>query len=107
MHSYPKVYNLGHPAISELFSDPVVVQEKVDGSQFSFGIIDGELKCRSKGAEIFLDNPEKMFEKAVEAIKELSLMDGWTYRGEFLRGPSHNTLKYNRTPRHNIILFDT
>ena len=30
--SYPKVWNLGHPHIENLFDGPVVVQEKVDGS---------------------------------------------------------------------------
>ncbi len=37
-HSYPKIYGLGHKAITELLSDNVMVEEKIDGSQFSFGI---------------------------------------------------------------------
>ena len=41
--SYPKVYNLGHKAITDLLLDPIIVEEKVDGSQFSFGMIDGQL----------------------------------------------------------------
>lgn len=45
--SYPKVYNLGHSAIKDLFHDEVVIQEKLDGSQFSFGIVDGEFRRRS------------------------------------------------------------
>lgn len=27
--SYPKVYNLGHSAIRDIFSDPVLVEEKL------------------------------------------------------------------------------
>ena len=107
-HSYPKVWALGHNAIQELLFDSVLVEEKVDGSQFSFGVFNGELKARSKGQELIIDAPEKMFEKAVETIKELQpcLKDGWTYRGEFLQKPKHNALAYDRVPDRNIILFD-
>lgn len=63
-HSYPKIYNLGHAALAELLLDPVTVEEKVDGSQFSFGVIHGVLRCRSKGQELIVAAPEKMFERA-------------------------------------------
>ena len=108
MESYPKVYNIGHPAIDQLFSDPVVVEEKVDGSQFSFGVYGGELKCRSKSKLQELVAPDKMFNAAVETIKELAplLTDGYTYRGEYLSKPKHNALAYNRIPDKHIILFD-
>ena len=108
IHSYPKVYNMGHAAIAALFDDPVVVQEKVDGSQFSFGVLDGELRCRSKGAELVLDAPEKMFARAVETALQLApdLKPGWVYRAEYLQGPSHNTLRYERVPARHLILFD-
>ncbi len=107
-HSYPKIYALGHSAIKELFSDPVTVQEKVDGSQFSFGMIDGVLHCRSKGVEQQLDAPDKLFSAAIETVKELApeLTPGWTYRGEYLSKPKHNALAYERIPRKHIILFD-
>lgn len=105
-HSYPKVFALGHRAIADLFLDDVLVEEKIDGSQFSFGRFGGELKCRSKGAQINADFPEKMFLKGVETARSLDLHDGWTYRGEFLGSPKHNTLAYDRVPVGNVILFD-
>ena len=107
-HSYPKVYALGHRAISEIFDGDDVVQEKIDGSQFSFGIFDGQIKVRSRGKQIEPEAPDKMFTLAVESVKERAhlLQDGWTYRGEYLNRPKHNTLKYNRTPKGYIILFD-
>jgi hypothetical protein len=107
-HSYPKVWAIGHAAVSELFYDDVVVQEKVDGSQFSFGIFKGELKCRSKGQELNIDAPEKMFEKAVDYVKSIqqSLIDGYTYRCEYLQKPKHNVLAYDRVPKNNLVLFD-
>jgi len=33
--SYPSIYNLGHRYLGDLLDGPVVVEEKVDGSQFS------------------------------------------------------------------------
>lgn len=91
-HSYPSIFALGHKAVTELFLDSVVVQEKIDGSQFSMGRFDGELRCRSKGAQLVVDAPEKMFALAVETAASLDLRDGWTYRCEYLQKPKHNTL---------------
>jgi hypothetical protein len=105
-HSYPKVYNLGHKYLEELFLDPVICEEKVDGSQFSFGRFDGELKCRSKGAQLNVIAPEKMFLKAVEMARILDLHEGWTYRAEYLTKPKHNSLAYDRTPSCGLIIFD-
>lgn len=98
--SYPSIFALGHRAIAELTNFPVHVQEKVDGSQFSFGVFDGEIRVRSKGAEMYPEAPEKMFQKAVDTVKALQdiLIDGFTYRGEYLAKPRHNTLAYDRTP---------
>ncbi|MFQ5687456.1 MAG: RNA ligase family protein [Candidatus Scalindua sp.] len=107
--AYPKIYTLGHPYIRDLFEDEVVITEKIDGSQFSFGVFNGILHCRSKGQELDLDNPNGMFEDAVLVVKKYlkhKLRDGWTYRGEYLRKPKHNTLAYDRIPKNHIILFD-
>lgn len=110
LHSYPKVRNLGHRAIKDLFDGPVVIQEKVDGSQFSFGIVEGELQCRSKGAQIHLPTTDKWFKGACETAQRLFYEDRltpeWVYRGEALYGPKHNALTYERAPVGNIIIFD-
>lgn len=109
-HSYPKIYNLGHSAISDLLDSEVLVEEKVDGSQFSFGRSDKDnvLLCRSKGQQIIVEAPEKMFNKAVEQVKKRfdQLHPGWTYRAEYLQKPKHNALAYDRTPEDNLIIFD-
>lgn len=119
--SYPSIYNLGHRAVRDLLNYPHVVEEKVDGSQFSFGLFPPapfdllnpdsstlELRVRSKGAVMSPEAPEKMFSKAVASVKErLHLLHpSWTYRGEYLAKPKHNTLAYDRTPNGHIILFD-
>lgn len=110
-HSYPKIFALGHRALAELLLDPVIVEEKVDGSQFSFGKFqqeDGtiEFKARSKGAILNIYAPEQMFKKAVEVAQALDLKIGWTYRAEYLAKKKHNTLCYDRIPKDNIIIFD-
>ena len=108
MRSYSSIYALGHRETQAIFDDPVVVEEKIDGSQFSFGIIDGEIQCRSKGAQIILDAPPKMFNEAVATVKELApdLRPDVVYRGEYLQKPKHNALSYSRVPAKHIILFD-
>ena len=105
-HSYPSIYALGHAAVAELLLDPVVAEEKIDGSQYSFGRFSGALKVRSKGKQMIVESPEKIFRKAVEYVATLDLRDGWTYRGEVLDKPKHNALAYDRVPKGNVILFD-
>jgi hypothetical protein len=109
LHSYPNVYQLGHKLVSNVLNGHVLVEEKVDGSQISFGIDNlGDLRIRSKNKEIDIEHPDDMFRLAVEWIvkNRSNLQAGWTYRGEYLQKPKHNTLAYSRVPRNNIILFD-
>ena len=99
---------MGHPAIGALLDGPVVVEEKVDGSQFSFGLFGDELKLRSRGRVFSVHDADNLFHAAVATVLELRdrLHEGWTYRGEYLRTPRHNTLAYGRVPAKHIILFD-
>lgn len=114
LSSYPSIYAVGHRYLAELFNGPAVIEEKIDGSQFSFGVepmIGGtKLILRSKGQEIFPAVPERMFEKAVATALWLYnqefLKVGWTYRCEYLQKPKHNTLEYARVPAKHLILFD-
>jgi hypothetical protein len=110
LRSYPKVWNIGHPYVRELFEGEVYVQEKVDGSQFSFGVLDGVLYCRSKGRQIHLPTDDKLFFQATETAQALAragkLEEGWIYRGEVLHQPKHNALEYGRIPVGCIMLFD-
>jgi len=107
-HGYPKVYNLGHPQIADLFTREVVIQEKIDGSQFSFGKHDGKLRVRSRGREFIPEAADDMFRCAVDNVVKVfdNLPEGATYRGEYLRRPKHNCLAYDRVPANNIAIFD-
>lgn len=119
--SYPKIYALGHKALEGLTmtEDGVEVEEKIDGSQFSFGVFGGELRMRSRSVQLHELEDENGeggktdyngFGLAVATVKRLhaegKLVNGWTYRGEFLSKPKHNALAYERAPGGNIILFD-
>lgn len=108
LHSYPSIFNFGHKIIKNIFDTEVLIEEKVDGSQFSFGKRDGVLFMRSKGAILYEPVSDKLFKGAAEyviSIKE-QLNEGWTYRGEVLCRPRHNALEYERTPKNNVIIFD-
>ena len=122
--SYSSIFNMGHRAVADLLNHPVLVEEKVDGSQFSFGVfwenhvsegwpggVDELTLCiRSKGAPIYVEAPPELFRGAVDTVKGLhaegKLRVGWTYRGEALQKPKHNALTYDRIPNGHIILFD-
>jgi hypothetical protein len=107
IRDYGKVWNLGHPEVKDLFSGEVTVEEKVDGSQFSFMLQGAALHFRSRSVPVYTGE-SGMFAKAVSAVYDRAhlLKDGWIYRGEYLQKPKHNVLAYDRVPRGNIILFD-
>ena len=113
-HTYPSIYAIGHVALvrAGFLEGDVLVEEKIDGSQFSFGAFDvgGELtlRCRSKGAELQVLAPDKMFSLAVEEARTrfAHLRPGWTYRAEYLLKPKHNSLAYDRVPAGHLMLFD-
>jgi hypothetical protein len=107
--SYPSIYNLGHAALDELLKSEVIIEEKIDGSQFSFGKDEyGELHCRSKGQTINIDAPEALFETAVEWCRSNAhrFPAGAVFRCEYLAKPKHNVLVYERVPVNNLIVFD-
>lgn len=109
--SYPKIYNLGHAAIRNLFNGPVIVQEKYDGSQISWAWFDGELHVRSKGKMQYepgmvLDDVDKGFVGAVEHLLTRGSRDNIIYRGEWFKGPRQNTLTYDDRPLNGIVLYD-
>lgn len=111
---YGKIYNLGHRDIQGLLdAGPVVVQEKYDGSQFSFQWDDqGRLLCRSKGKVQFqpgmaLEEVDGLFRKAVEHLLEQKPHDSeYVFRAECINKPKHNSLTYDRVPDGFLVLFD-
>jgi hypothetical protein len=108
INSYPQVYNLGHRAIINLFDGEVVVQEKVDGSQFSFYKDDnGIVHCRSKNQQIHEGSPA-MFQEMWHWLQDNAdkIVLNWVYRCEYMSKPKHNVLAYDRIPLNHLYLFD-
>lgn len=108
LNSYPSVFTLGHKMIADVLNRPVVIQEKVDGSQFSFAFTGTEPIARSKNVPIYIGQSDNNFGLALNWLKENyeKLNPNFIYRGEFLKSPKHNTVKYARVPKNNIIIFD-
>ena len=105
--AFPKAYALGHRDIKDIFLDPVEITEKVDGSQFGFGKINGELIVRSKGTLILPSMVDKLFKPAVDYVLTIQeiIPDNTMFYAETLSKPKHNTIKYDRVPLNNIALF--
>lgn len=105
----PKIYTLGHRNTQGILDGEIVVQEKIDGSQFSFSLQNGALECRSKSAVINLSAPG-MFKAAVDTAALIAsrdlMLDGSVYQCEFLAKPKHNVLNYGRIPKSNLMIFD-
>lgn len=107
IHAFPKIFALGQPYIKDIFDGEIEITEKVDGSQFVFGKINGELYMRSKGQQIFPENPQRMFREAVEYVVSIQdkIHDDWIYYCEYLQKPKHNVLAYDRLPKNHLVLF--
>lgn len=107
---YGKVYALGKREVHDIFHHPVVVQEKIDGSQFSFMLdpVSDQLLFKSRNQMLDPDDPPAMFRMAVESViaRRDALLPGAIYRGECVTRPRHNVLSYERIPQGGVILFD-
>lgn len=109
--SYGKILTLGALYTQDALKGEVVIQEKVDGSQFRFGINDeGQLVFASKGAHIDIDNPPDLFRPAVQYITSMlerfDVSKEMYFYAETLQKPRHNTLSYDRVPQNHIVIFD-
>jgi len=105
--AFPKIFAVGTDYISPIFEDEVEVTEKIDGSQFCFGKINGELFMRSKGTQQYAENPDKMFKEAVDYVVSIEekIPDNTVLYCEYLKNPKHNVLSYSRIPRNHLICF--
>ena len=115
--SYTKILTIGARGTENLLRGEVVVQEKIDGSQFSFGIdADGIIGCRSHHQQLDMHGGAGMFEAAVAYVRAISPTIGglwaalWqnpiTWYCEYLQKPKQNSLAYDRTPTNHLVLFD-
>lgn len=109
-HPMGKIYNLGHRAVKDIFTKTVTIEEKIDGSQFSFGRINGALMMKTHHQDVSNQEPFAQFTEVMNYVRELfkagKLHEGWTYRGEVISKPKHNKLEYQRVPKHCLVGFD-
>lgn len=106
LSDYSKIHEMYHREVYRMKGHQVVIQEKIDGSQISFGRKGEKLLVRSKNQMIDIENPDGMFAPAVEMIKSKILPDGYVFRGEYLKTSKHNVLDYDRIPKDHIISYD-
>lgn len=110
MNSYSTIFSHTHRAItdSELFANPVNIEEKIDGSQFSFQRTSEGVKFRSKGAQIDPDAPPSLFKPCVEGVLRIadSLPMDYVFRGESISSKKHNILTYQSVPPLGVVIFD-
>lgn len=110
MLAYGKVEQFGRsPVIEGILEGNIEIEEKLDGSQFRIEIAPG--KIVTFGSKSIDNNIDKMFNKAIENTLNgltglLPNEDTITIFAEYLQSPSHNTLKYDKTPTNNICIFD-
>lgn len=109
LKAFPKIWALGNRAILDIFNYDVEITEKVDGSQFVFGIDRiGQYYCRSKGVMIDPNNSPDLFRPVVNWSRTKVLDEvfwGFAFYGETLCRPKHNSLEYSRVPKNNFALF--
>lgn len=107
--SYSSLVSYSHKMAQGFFDNsPIVVEEKIDGSQISFTMTtEGKLLMKSKNCDLN-EGVDSQFRAGVDYIISIpeKLKPGYIYRGEYLARLRHNALTYERTPINNIVIFD-
>ncbi len=110
---YSKILQLGDPLIKDIFEGDWIIEEKIDGSNFRFGIDkEGNRYFGSKEVNYTDEHPpDKMFQPAIDTANKLLDKMGQVpvstiFVCEYMRSPKHNTLCYERVPKHNLMLLD-
>jgi len=113
--SYFKILTFGSRGTKKLLDGPVYVSEKVDGSQFRFGVHEGRFYIASHHKDIHIGGDYGMFREAVEHVlskrdiivaqaERLGTDELW-YFTEYLQAPRHNVLEYDRVPQGHLALW--
>lgn len=110
--AFPKILQLGDKNLSTLFDgEQVEITEKLDGSQFSFGKIGGQLFARSKG-QMVVDTEgwrlPKLFANIEPLLRDFDRIGCNTdivLSGEYLGDRKQNILTYENIPPRNFALF--
>lgn len=113
MESYQKIQQSYHKEVQDIWKGHIVVEEKIDGSQFRIEIIkNGEILCGSHHQE--LNMVDSMFKLGTDQAKEIFKYLPESMTGadkinvfcEYLSKPKQNTIAYERTPEKHLVVFD-
>jgi len=109
---YTKILTLGSAYTQNALKGEIIIQEKVDGSQFRFGINKNkELVIGTHRTIVTCPEENKMFAKGIKYVQSIekilkSFPVNTYFFGEYLKTSKHNILEYDRIPNNHIILFD-
>lgn len=88
----------GDRYLTHLYDGPTVVQEKIDGSNFSFMYDEtsGKVLFRSRNRMLDPTEPNGQFQAAIDHILDNkdSVQTDYIYRGEVVSSKRHNKLTY-------------
>ncbi len=107
--SYPKVMNFGNSGTENALVGTLIIQEKIDGSQFRWGFDnDGNFVMGSHHCEMFYPVKNQLFDEAVKHIycDKTTELQNMFFFAECLAKNKHNTLTYERIPTNHLVLFD-
>lgn len=104
MKKYNKVIRYGKQGTQSAIEGNIVITEKLDGANASFGNVNGELKCFSRNRELDEKNNLRGFYQWVhENIDVNSIKEGYLYFGEWL---VKHTINYPDDAYGKFYLFD-
>ena len=104
MKKYDSIPRYGKQGTRDILGTEVVVMEKLDGANASFGIIDGELKMFSRNQELNEHSTLRGFYDWVKLNVDTSkLIINTIYFGEWL---VPHSVQYKKEAQHKFYLFD-
>lgn len=109
MEHYQKIQQSYKEEVADIFEGHVVIEEKIDGSQFRIEIKkDGTITCGSHHQDgIIVDSMFKLgIEKAQHIFANYKPSEDITVFCEYLASPKQNSIPYERVPLNNLIIFD-
>jgi len=109
MEHYQKIQQAYKEEVKDIFDGHVIVEEKVDGSQFRIEIdTDGKITCGSHHQDgVTIDSMFKLgVEKAEHVFANYKPEVKMTVFCEYLATPKQNAIPYARVPLHNLLVFD-
>ena len=111
--SYGSIININKVRPPFVTPAEMVLQEKIDGSQFRFQLVlnsDGTntLKMWSRGQKLNLAEPHGLFANAMLTVQSIQdkLMPGAVYIAEAVTSQKHNVIQYDRVPNGGLVLLD-